>query len=113
MPIYEYQCRDCGKHLEKRQSINDAPLTVCQECGGTLEKKWSLSGFQFKGTGWYLTDYSSKGKDGAANGSTGGDTKSEVKSETKTDAAASDKTPPAKTETTPTKTALSGSGGGD
>lgn len=45
------------------QKIADAPLTVCEKCGGRLEKQWSLSGFQFKGEGWYVTDYSNKLKD--------------------------------------------------
>ena len=58
MPIYEYRCNACGAQVEKRQSINDDPLTVCEKCGGALEKQWSLSGFQFKGAGWYVTDYS-------------------------------------------------------
>jgi putative FmdB family regulatory protein len=60
MPIYEYLCIGCGKHFEKRQSVSDSPLTTCEECGGSLEKQWSLSGFQFKGDGWYVTDYSGK-----------------------------------------------------
>lgn len=60
MPIYEYQCTKCGEHIEKRQSITDDPLKVCEACGGALEKKISLSGFQFKGAGWYVTDYSKK-----------------------------------------------------
>jgi putative FmdB family regulatory protein len=60
MPIYEYACRECGKHIEKRQSVSDEPLKICEECGGELEKKISLSGFQFKGAGWYVTDYAGK-----------------------------------------------------
>lgn len=60
MPIYEYQCQKCGAHLEKRQSVSDDPLKVCEECGGELVKKISLSGFQFKGGGWYVTDYAGK-----------------------------------------------------
>ncbi|HSI89329.1 MAG TPA: zinc ribbon domain-containing protein [Pyrinomonadaceae bacterium] len=60
MPIYEYRCKKCGAHLEKRQSISEAPLTECESCGGELEKQWSLSGFQFKGAGWYVTDYAGK-----------------------------------------------------
>lgn len=60
MPIYEYQCRECGANIEKRQSVTDEPLKVCEACGGELEKKISLSGFQFKGAGWYVTDYASK-----------------------------------------------------
>ncbi len=64
MPIYEYKCQQCGAHFEKRQNVSDAPLTTCEKCHGKLEKQWSLSGFQFKGAGWYVTDYSSKGKSG-------------------------------------------------
>jgi putative FmdB family regulatory protein len=60
MPIYEYQCQNCGRHFEKRQSVTEEPLTECEKCGGRLEKQWSLSGFQFKGEGWYVTDYASK-----------------------------------------------------
>lgn len=60
MPIYEYKCRKCGEHFEKRQSISEDPLTTCEKCGGGLEKQWSLSGFQFKGAGWYVTDYAGK-----------------------------------------------------
>ena len=65
MPIYEYKCLDCGSHVEKMQKSSDEPLKVCENCGGSLEKQWSLSGFQFKGAGWYVTDYSSKLKDGS------------------------------------------------
>ena len=61
MPIYEYKCVDCGTHVEKMQKISDAPLTVCENCGGKLEKQVSRTGFQFKGEGWYVTDYASKG----------------------------------------------------
>lgn len=60
MPIYEYQCQKCGTHIEKRQSISELPLTECEKCGGRLEKQVSLSGFQFKGSGWYVTDYAAK-----------------------------------------------------
>ena len=60
MPIYEYQCQKCESHFEKRQSISEEPLTECEKCGGKLEKQVSLSGFQFKGAGWYVTDYAGK-----------------------------------------------------
>jgi len=66
MPIYEYKCLDCGAHVEKMQKISDAPLTVCENCGGKMEKQLSLSGFQFKGEGWYVTDYSNKNKEKSA-----------------------------------------------
>lgn len=65
MPIYEYRCAACGTHLEKMQKVSDEPLKVCENCGGKLEKQWSRTGFQFKGEGWYVTDYSNKGKNEA------------------------------------------------
>ena len=60
MPIYEYKCQQCGAQTEVRQSVSDEPLTTCEKCHGKLEKQWSLSGFQFKGAGWYVTDYAGK-----------------------------------------------------
>ena len=63
MPIYEYKCQACGSHFEKRQNVSDQPLTTCEKCHGRLEKQWSLSGFQFKGEGWYVTDYAGKKKE--------------------------------------------------
>ena len=63
MPIYEYKCLECGINLEKMQKVSDDALTVCEKCGGKLEKQWSLSGFQFKGAGWYVTDYAGKKAD--------------------------------------------------
>ena len=80
MPIYEYKCADCGQRTEKMQKVSDAPLTVCDNCGGKLEKQWSLSGFQFKGEGWYVTDYSGKKGDAATSGESGGKTAAEKSS---------------------------------
>ena len=60
MPIYEYKCLDCGLHIEKMQKVSEETLKICENCGGKLEKQWSLSGFQFKGAGWYVTDYANK-----------------------------------------------------
>jgi putative FmdB family regulatory protein len=65
MPIYEYRCKDCGAVVEKRQSLSEPPLKTCETCGGSLEKQWSLSGFQFKGAGWYVTDYAGNKDSGA------------------------------------------------
>jgi putative FmdB family regulatory protein len=66
MPIYEYKCNECENHFEAMQKMTEDPLKVCEKCGGKLEKQWSLSGFQLKGEGWYLTDYAKKGKDSAS-----------------------------------------------
>ncbi len=62
MPIYEYQCRKCKSHVEAFQKINDKPLTKCRKCGGRLEKVISAPAIQFKGSGWYVTDYARQGK---------------------------------------------------
>ncbi len=61
MPIYEYQCESCGQRSEAIQRISDPPLTTCDECGGGLRKLISAPAFQFKGSGWYVTDYARKG----------------------------------------------------
>jgi putative FmdB family regulatory protein len=65
MPLYEYQCTKCGGVLEVLQRLSDAPLTVHPDCGGQLEKLVSTSAFQFKGTGWYVTDYARGSKSGS------------------------------------------------
>ena len=63
MPIYEYECQKCKAHIEIMQKVSDKPLTKCRKCGGKLEKQWSPTSFQFKGSGWYVTDYASKKSD--------------------------------------------------
>jgi len=60
MPIYEYECRKCQAHTEAFQKLSDKPLTRCKKCGGRLEKVISAPAIQFKGSGWYVTDYSNK-----------------------------------------------------
>lgn len=78
MPIYEYKCSKCGRTFDARQSFSDAPLTTCKLCGetGGLEKLISSPSFQFKGSGWYVTDYGgSKTASGAPSSATAGDSK--------------------------------------
>jgi putative FmdB family regulatory protein len=60
MPLYEYQCTECGKIEEAIQKFSDSPLTTCKHCAGKLNKLISQSSFHLKGTGWYVTDYSKK-----------------------------------------------------
>ena len=62
MPIYEYKCKKCGFILEILQKLNDPPLEKCPECGGLLIKVISPPTLQFKGSGWYITDYARKKK---------------------------------------------------
>jgi putative FmdB family regulatory protein len=61
MPIYEYRCSKCGKTFEVLQAISAEPLGKCIYCRGKAKKIVSLSSFQFKGSGWYITDYKKKG----------------------------------------------------
>ncbi len=63
MPIYEYTCKKCGREFELIQKFSDPPAKCCPSCGGKAEKKLSLSSFQLKGTGWYITDYARKDKE--------------------------------------------------
>ncbi len=60
MPIYEYECTDCGCHTEAIQKFSDPPLSECDSCHGKMKKLISQSTFHLKGTGWYVTDYASK-----------------------------------------------------
>ena len=64
MPLYEYQCQSCGSHTEVMQRVSDPPLATCDECGGELKKLISAPAFQFKGEGWYVTDYARKNDKG-------------------------------------------------
>jgi putative FmdB family regulatory protein len=60
MPLYEYQCEACGTRVEKIQKFSDPPLATCTACGGAMRKLPSSPAIQFKGTGWYITDYAKK-----------------------------------------------------
>jgi len=66
MPIYEYRCSKCGKTFEALQSIGAQPITKCIYCQGKTKKIVSLSSFQFKGSGWYITDYKKNGNESKA-----------------------------------------------
>lgn len=62
MPLYEYQCKKCKHKFEKIQKFSDPPIRKCPECGGPVEKVMHAPNVQFKGTGWYVTDYGGKDK---------------------------------------------------
>lgn len=95
--MYEYLCANCGKRFEQIQKFSDAPLTIHPECGsGPVERLISVPTFQFKGTGWYATDYAKSS--GGGNGASKADSKPAL--ETKTDSAKADG---AKTEVTKTE----------
>jgi|SRR4051794_26129956 putative FmdB family regulatory protein len=66
MPIYEYRCGECGHQQEFLQKVSDAPLTECPQCRKpALTKLLTAAGFQLKGSGWYATDFKSKGSSAA------------------------------------------------
>jgi putative FmdB family regulatory protein len=75
MPIYEYECQDCGQRHEALQKVSDPPLTECPACGGPLKKLLSAPGLQFKGEGWYVTDYARKSPEKTAPKPSGGEEK--------------------------------------
>src|SRR4249919_2010558 len=60
MPLYEYECESCGRRFELIRKFSDAPLEKCPTCGGKVQKQASSPAIQFKGTGWYVTDYAKK-----------------------------------------------------
>ena len=70
MPIYEYECQKCGKRTEAIQRIGEKPLKICPHCAGKLKKLASAPAIQFKGSGWYVTDYArAKKEEKTASGS--------------------------------------------
>ena len=120
MPLYEYQCDACAHRFEVIQKYSDAPIEVCPKCGGVVKKLLSSPAIQFKGTGWYITDYAKSGKsdsgtaasaksesaeksggkssEGSSSSESKSDSRSESKSESKSEAKPEAK-PEAKSET--------------
>ncbi|MBH0203429.1 MAG: hypothetical protein HP496_14305 [Nitrospira sp.] len=80
MPIYEYQCDGCSYRFEVKQSIKDDPLSTCERCGKSIRRLISSPGIMFKGSGWYVTDYSDKLKPPSGTGSETSGTSSGEKS---------------------------------
>lgn len=84
MPIYEYECQDCGHQMEAIQKISDDPLKDCPECGkASLKKQISAAGFRLKGGGWYETDFKSGSKKNIAGDSAKSSSASSAKSANK------------------------------
>jgi putative FmdB family regulatory protein len=85
MPLYEYQCTECGEIEEAIQKFSDTPLTTCKHCAGKLNKLISQSSFHLKGTGWYVTDYSKKKSSASNKDAESTSSKSEKSSSAKAD----------------------------
>ena len=76
MPLYEYQCESCQKRFEKIQKYSDPPIETCPSCGGRVNKLLSSPAIQFKGTGWYITDYAKKSSTESGSKTTSGSSSS-------------------------------------
>ena len=114
MPLYEYQCDACGHRFEQIRKFSDSPLEACPSCGGAVRKLVSSPAIQFKGTGWYVTDYAKKGTSGTeaseagqspdgstsdSSSSSSDSSSSDSSSSSKTDSSASKKTETASAKT--------------
>jgi putative FmdB family regulatory protein len=90
MPLYEYQCDSCSHRFEVIQKFSDAPIETCPSCGGPVKKLPSSPAIQFKGSGWYITDYARKGQSGGGKSEQSGKSDSgDSKSTSSTDSSGS------------------------
>jgi putative FmdB family regulatory protein len=83
MPLYEYKCKKCGHQFEKIQKYSDRMVKKCPDCGGRVEQTITAPAVQFKGTGWYVTDYAKKS--GGLSSSDGGSKDSKKDDKSKSD----------------------------
>ena len=111
MPLYEYECEACGHRFEVIQKFSDPPLERCPKCGSAVHKLQSAPAIQFKGSGWYITDYARKDSGSRSgetkSGASGDESKTSAASETKTDtktAATKSDAAPSSSDSKPTKT---------
>ena len=117
MPLYEYQCDACGHRFEQIRKFSDSPLEACPSCGGAVRKLVSSPAIQFKGTGWYVTDYAKKGTSGteaseagkSTDGSTS-DSSSSSSDSSSSDSSSSDSSSSSKTDSSASKKTETASG---
>jgi putative FmdB family regulatory protein len=106
MPLYEYECESCAKRFERIQKFSDPPADTCPSCGGAVRKLLSSPAIQFKGSGWYITDYARKGKDGGSgtkkDGTDSKDSKDSKEAPASSSDSSSSSTSPSTPATTPT-----------
>ncbi len=100
MPLYEYECKKCHHRFERIQKFSDPHVKKCPDCGGPVEQVVSAPAVQFKGSGWYVTDYAKKSSSGTSSSSngesgSGGDSasKKDEKKETKTETSKAESSP--------------------
>jgi putative FmdB family regulatory protein len=118
MPVYEYQCKACGRDFEYQQRMSDPDKTTCEACGGALDRLISRTAFSLKGSGWYKDLYASPKPETAAKSEGADKGGSEAKTDGKTDGKAADKpaaksdAPAASSDKPVAKPSSSGSGSG-
>ena len=100
MPLYEYECKKCGHRFEKIQKFSDKMVKKCPECGGQVEQMISAPAVQFKGSGWYVTDYAQKS---GSQGSSSSDSSSKDKKDEKPKSDSTSKDAPAKESSSSSK----------
>lgn len=104
MPNYEYLCKKCGHRFEQIRKFSDRQLRKCPECGGVIEQVISAPAVQFKGSGWYVTDYAKKGAGSASSSSSSSENESSAKeAKEKKDGKDTKKDEKPKSETSPKK----------
>ena len=92
MPLYEYLCKKCGHVFEKIVKFSDKPIKKCPECGGSVEQTISAPAVQFKGSGWYVTDYAKKSHTPSSTTDGGKESKESKKDEKKTESSTKENT---------------------
>jgi putative FmdB family regulatory protein len=98
MPLYEYQCKKCHHRFERIQKFSDPHVKKCPDCGGPVEQVLSAPAVQFKGSGWYVTDYAKKSSGSTASSSSNGESGSSADSAGKKDEKKETKTETSKAE---------------
>lgn len=93
MPIYGYECKECGVRFERRQSFSDDPITVCPECEGEVRRLLEPAGIIFKGSGFYVTDNRGSKSSLTSTHKKDGESSSAASSESSGDSSSSEKTP--------------------
>jgi len=96
MPLYEYECKKCHHRFERIVKYSDRPMKKCPDCGGSVEQTITAPAVQFKGSGWYVTDYAKKSS--ATASSSNGDSKSKDESASKKESASKEESTSKKEE---------------
>jgi putative FmdB family regulatory protein len=103
--MYEYQCEACGEQFETIRKFSDPPLEICEKCGkGPVHRLVSSPAFQFKGSGWYITDYAKKGTGSSTDSSTKDGAAKDSSTSAKSDAGSSGKSESKSAESSTTET---------